>query len=222
MLRKQTYGNYPAVTNMMKAVYEGVQVPMDAALRIETRYFIKTLMTPQAQGMIRSPVPVQAGAGQGRRASGRRAEVRPEEGRRARRRHDGRGHRLCAGHGRHRDRADRPARKPPTRARPTPRTWSKKRVSRGQMTQEKADAVLALITPTTDYDLIKGSDLVVEAVFESREIKAEVTKKAEAQLAARRRVRLQHLDPADHRPGRGLACGPRTSSASTSSRRSTR
>ncbi len=27
---------------------------MDAALRIETRYFIKTLMTPQAQAMIRS------------------------------------------------------------------------------------------------------------------------------------------------------------------------
>ncbi len=54
MIRKQTYGNYPAATNLMKAVYEGVQVPMDAALRIETRYFIKTLMTPQAQGMILS------------------------------------------------------------------------------------------------------------------------------------------------------------------------
>ncbi|MGE5500379.1 MAG: 3-hydroxyacyl-CoA dehydrogenase NAD-binding domain-containing protein, partial [Ignavibacteriales bacterium] len=36
---------------------------------------------------------------------------------------------------------------------------------------------------TTDYSLVKGSDLVVEAVFESREIKAEVTKKAEEQLA---------------------------------------
>ncbi|MFN7231250.1 enoyl-CoA hydratase-related protein, partial [Brevundimonas sp.] len=54
MLRKQSYGNYPAVVNLMKAVYEGIQVPMDAALRIETRYFIKTLMTPQAQAMIRS------------------------------------------------------------------------------------------------------------------------------------------------------------------------
>mgnify|MGYP000223951320 CR=1 FL=1 len=54
MLRKQSYGNYPAVVNLMKAVYEGAQVPMDAALRIETRYFIKTLMTPQAQAMIRS------------------------------------------------------------------------------------------------------------------------------------------------------------------------
>ena len=54
ILRKQSYGNYPAVLNMMKAVYEGVQVPIEAGLRIETRYFIKTLMTPQAQAMIRS------------------------------------------------------------------------------------------------------------------------------------------------------------------------
>ena len=59
----------------------------------------------------------------------------------------------------------------------------KKRLSRGQMTQDKYDATLALVTATTDYDLIKGSDLVVEAVFESREIKADVTKRAEAQLA---------------------------------------
>ncbi|MBD3837801.1 3-hydroxyacyl-CoA dehydrogenase NAD-binding domain-containing protein [Brevundimonas sp.] len=58
----------------------------------------------------------------------------------------------------------------------------KKRLSRGQMTQEKYDATLALVTSTTDYDHVKGSDLVVEAVFESREIKADVTKRAEAQL----------------------------------------
>ena len=34
MIKKQSYGNYPAVLNLMKAVYEGVQVPMDAAMRI--------------------------------------------------------------------------------------------------------------------------------------------------------------------------------------------
>jgi 3-hydroxyacyl-CoA dehydrogenase/enoyl-CoA hydratase/3-hydroxybutyryl-CoA epimerase len=59
----------------------------------------------------------------------------------------------------------------------------KKAVSRGKMTPEKGDAILALITPTTDYGLVKGSDLVVEAVFENRDVKAEVTKKAEAELA---------------------------------------
>src|SRR5690606_15179538 len=59
----------------------------------------------------------------------------------------------------------------------------KKRLSRGQIDQTKYDALLASITATTDYDHIKGSDLVVEAVFENREIKADVTRRAEAQLA---------------------------------------
>ena len=58
-----------------------------------------------------------------------------------------------------------------------------KAVKRGKMTAEKGAAILALIHPTADYDQVKGSDLVIEAVFENRDIKAEVTKKAEAQLA---------------------------------------
>ena len=54
MVRKSTYGNYPAQLNIMRAVYEGLQVPMDAALRIETRYFARTCLTPQATAMIRT------------------------------------------------------------------------------------------------------------------------------------------------------------------------
>ena len=54
MLAKQTWGNYPAQKHILSAVYEGLIVPIDAALRIESRYFVKTLMTPEAKGMIRS------------------------------------------------------------------------------------------------------------------------------------------------------------------------
>ena len=54
MLAKQTWGNYPAQKHILSAVYEGLIVPMDAALRIESRYFVKTMMTPEAKGMIRS------------------------------------------------------------------------------------------------------------------------------------------------------------------------
>ena len=39
MLRKQSFGNYPAQINIMKCVYEGLQVPIDAALRIESPLF---------------------------------------------------------------------------------------------------------------------------------------------------------------------------------------
>ena len=49
-----------------------------------------------------------------------------------------------------------------------------KAVSRGKLTQEKADEVLARITPTADPADVAGVDLVVEAVFESPELKKKV------------------------------------------------
>jgi 3-hydroxyacyl-CoA dehydrogenase/enoyl-CoA hydratase/3-hydroxybutyryl-CoA epimerase len=55
-----------------------------------------------------------------------------------------------------------------------------KDVSRGKRTQADADAVLARIKPTASYDDLAGADLVIEAVFENREIKADVTAKTEA------------------------------------------
>jgi 3-hydroxyacyl-CoA dehydrogenase/enoyl-CoA hydratase/3-hydroxybutyryl-CoA epimerase len=45
------------------------------------------------------------------------------------------------------------------------------------------DGLLARITPTADYADLKGCELVIEAVFEKREIKADVTKKTEAVIA---------------------------------------
>ena len=54
MLHAQTHGNYPAQKNILSCVYEGLQVPIDAGLRIETRYFINTQQRPEAKAMIRS------------------------------------------------------------------------------------------------------------------------------------------------------------------------
>ncbi|WP_420479860.1 3-hydroxyacyl-CoA dehydrogenase NAD-binding domain-containing protein [Brevundimonas sp. FT23028] len=182
MLRKQSYANYPAVLNLMKAVYEGVQVPMDAALRIETRYFIKTLMTPQAQAMIRSLFLSKQELDKG---AVRPAGVPKSDPKKV----------TVLGAGMMGagiayvqalagietiliDQTQEAADKGKAHV----EELLKKRLSRGAITQEKFDALLGSVTATTDYDLIKGSDLVIEAVFENREIKAEVTKKAEAQL----------------------------------------
>lgn len=183
MLRKQSYGNYPAVLNLMKAVYEGIQVPMDAALRIETRYFIKTLMTPQAQAMIRSLFLSKQELDKG---AVRPAGVPKSDPRKV----------TVIGAGMMGagiayvqalagietiliDRTQEDADKGKAHV----ADLLKKRLSKGQITQDKYDALLGSVTATTDYDLIKGSDLVIEAVFENREIKADVTKRAEAQLA---------------------------------------
>lgn len=58
-----------------------------------------------------------------------------------------------------------------------------KAIGRGRSTQAKADALLALIQPTTEYADLEGCDLIIEAVFENRDIKADVTAKAEAVIA---------------------------------------
>ena len=50
----------------------------------------------------------------------------------------------------------------------------KKGVSRGKVTQEKGDALLARIKPTADYSDLEGVDIVIEAVFESEELKKSV------------------------------------------------
>src|SRR5438045_7627433 len=53
-------------------------------------------------------------------------------------------------------------------------------VKRGRAKHEDADKLLARITPTPDYEKLKGADLVIEAVFEDRKVKAEATAKAQA------------------------------------------
>jgi 3-hydroxyacyl-CoA dehydrogenase/enoyl-CoA hydratase/3-hydroxybutyryl-CoA epimerase len=59
-----------------------------------------------------------------------------------------------------------------------------KAVKKGRSTADKRDALLAKIKATTRYEDLAGCDLVIEAVFEDRAIKADVTKKAEAVLGA--------------------------------------
>ena len=183
LLRKQSYGNYPAQLNILKAVYEGLQVPMDAALRIESRYFVKTMMTPQAKGMIRTLFGSMQALGKG---AVRPKSVPPSDPKKV----------AVIGAGMMGagiayvqamagiesvliDTSQEAAEKGKGYA----ADLIKAAVGKGRMTAEKGEATLTLITPTTDYAHVKGCDLVVEAVFENREIKAEVTKKAEAMLA---------------------------------------
>jgi len=61
---------------------------------------------------------------------------------------------------------------------------AQKRVEKGRMTEEAAQALLARITPAADVQALAGCDLIIEAVFENRELKARVTQEAEPQLAA--------------------------------------
>ena len=63
------------------------------------------------------------------------------------------------------------------------RSIEEKKVARGRTTQEKADALLARIHPTGDVADLAGCDLVVEAVFESPELKDKVFRELEPVVA---------------------------------------
>jgi len=54
MLRDKTFDNYPAQRSIMSAVYEGLLVDFDTALKIETRYFVRVLNDPTSRNMIRT------------------------------------------------------------------------------------------------------------------------------------------------------------------------
>jgi 3-hydroxyacyl-CoA dehydrogenase / enoyl-CoA hydratase / 3-hydroxybutyryl-CoA epimerase len=183
MLRKQSYGNYPAQINIMKCVYEGLQVPIDAALRIESRYFAKTAMTPQARGMVRTLFNSmeQLGKGAMRPQGAAKSSANKVAVLGAGMMGAGIAY-VQAGVGIDTVLIDT-TQEGAEKGRDYSKKLVEKAVKRGRMTQDKADALLARITPTTDYDQIKGADLVIEAVFEDRALKADVTRRAEAQLA---------------------------------------
>ena len=182
MVHANTYGNYPAQINILKCIYEGIQVPIDAGLRIETRYFIDTQSRPEAKGMIRSLFlsMQELSKGASRPAGHDKYELKKVAVLGAGLMGAGIAHvQAMAG-------IETVLLDVSQEGAEKGKAYSKrildKQVSRGKMTQEKADGILSLITPSTDYSLIKGSDLVVEAVFEDTELKAKVTKMAEEHL----------------------------------------
>jgi 3-hydroxyacyl-CoA dehydrogenase/enoyl-CoA hydratase/3-hydroxybutyryl-CoA epimerase len=57
------------------------------------------------------------------------------------------------------------------------------RVAKGRMTEAEQAMLLQRITPTASAADLEGCDLIIEAVFEQRALKAEVTREAEPRLA---------------------------------------
>ena len=56
-------------------------------------------------------------------------------------------------------------------------------VAKGRLSEVQQARLLNLITPTADAQDLSGCDLIIEAVFEKRELKASVTREAEPLLA---------------------------------------
>ncbi|MET0248102.1 MAG: 3-hydroxyacyl-CoA dehydrogenase NAD-binding domain-containing protein [Sphingobium sp.] len=181
MTLKTTQGNMVAPEALLSAVYEGVQLPMDRAIRIESKYFARVAADPQAGNMIRTLFVNKNAAERG----ARRPEGEPPAPTKTLAMLGagmmGAGIATVAAQAGidvllfDRDIASAEKGKAHVEAQ------LKARLGKG-MTPEKMAHTLARVTPVTDYAALKGADFVIEAVFEDVSIKAEVTKKVEEVL----------------------------------------
>ncbi len=183
MIKKQTRGLYPAPEAIMACMVEGLQVDLDTALRIESRYLAKLMTGINAKAMINTfffnlnaiksgqsrPAGVPrfkpskvgllgagmmgAGIAYSQAAKGIATVLKDVS----------------------QEKAD------------LGKSYSAKitqgRVDKGRMTADDQKKILDRIQATGSVDDLKGCDLIIEAVFENRELKAKVTKESEPLLA---------------------------------------
>jgi 3-hydroxyacyl-CoA dehydrogenase/enoyl-CoA hydratase/3-hydroxybutyryl-CoA epimerase len=180
MVNGKTKGAFPAAKALLSAVYEGALVPFDVALRIEARWFTSILMNPTSSAMIRSlfvnKEALEKGAVRPQGVPDQRVKKLGVLGAGMM----GAGIALVSAQAgievvlidRDQAAADR--------GKAYSESYMDKGITRKQATPEKKEAVLSLITATADLDALKDCDLIIEAVFEDPEVKAEMTRKVEA------------------------------------------
>jgi 3-hydroxyacyl-CoA dehydrogenase / enoyl-CoA hydratase / 3-hydroxybutyryl-CoA epimerase len=170
------YGsNYPAPISILTCIFEGVQVPFETGLRIESRHFARLLTGKVSRNMIRTTFVNKGLAERGAR--------RPEGVPKANFTKVGvlgagmMGAGIafvCATAG-----IDVILLDTTIEAAERGKGYSEKILSKDvakeKTTEEQASAILGRITPTVDFSQLAGAQLVIEAVFEDTAIKADVT-----------------------------------------------
>ncbi|QDZ29756.1 3-hydroxyacyl-CoA dehydrogenase NAD-binding domain-containing protein [Noviherbaspirillum sp. UKPF54] len=184
MASAKTFGNYPAATDIMSCVFEGGIVDFDTACEVESRYFAHCALSPVAKNLIGtmwfqlnainkgksrpegfapSKVKKVGILGAGMMGAGI-AYVSAKAG------------------------IDVVLLDVSVENAEKGKAYSAglldKAIKRGRETAEGKQALLAKIATTASVEHLAGCDLVIEAVFEDRAIKADMTKKTEAVLAA--------------------------------------
>ncbi|SDJ49816.1 3-hydroxyacyl-CoA dehydrogenase NAD-binding domain-containing protein [Streptomyces indicus] len=174
-LKKQLNGApYPAPRNILAAAVEGSQVDFETALVIEARYFTELVTGQTAKNMIQAFFfdlqAVNSGAN-------RPKDIEPRKVRKVAVLGAGMmGAGIaysCARAGIEVVLKDVSA-DAAAKGKGYSEKLCEKAVKRGRTTQEKADALLALITPTADPADLAGCDAVIEAVFEDPALKHKV------------------------------------------------
>ena len=189
MLLDKTRGNLPAPEAILAAAVEGAQVDFDTAMRIESRYMTKLATGQVAKNMIGTFFfqlnEVKAGRSRPGDAPRRKATKVGVLGAGMM----GAGIAwACASRGVPCVLKDVSLDKAEAGKAYSAKLLAKQ-VEKGRMSPAQAEGVLALITPAADGpsgapSALAGCDLVIEAVFEDRALKARVTREAEEVLDA--------------------------------------
>ena len=182
ILRRETYGNYPAAAAILKCVYEGLLVPFDTALRIEQRYFTEIMQTKEAAAMIRSLFVSLQELNKGARRPAGVPDTRFKKIGILGAGFMGAGIAYVTAKAGipvvllDRDMASA------EKGKAHSDSLISDQVKKGRAKPEDREKLLSLITPTADYADLAGCDLVVEAVFEDSAVKKSATEQAEAVL----------------------------------------
>ncbi len=182
MTRAIGFGNYPAPERILATLYEGLQLPMDKALKVEANYTALLMLDPVAGNMIRT---MFINKGKADKLSARPADVpRMTYGKIAiiGAGTMGAGIAFVAAKAKmevvliDRDMA----------AAEKGKAYAEKRLNRdvekGRTTEAKRDELLSRIHPMVDYGALSDVHLAIETVFEDREVKRDVIAKICAAL----------------------------------------
>ncbi|GGD71363.1 3-hydroxyacyl-CoA dehydrogenase [Emticicia aquatilis] len=182
MIMDKTKGNYPAPIAILSCVYEGLQVNMDRAIPIEARYFVKVATSREAKNLIGV---MFLGKNEADKGASRPKDIPATDVKKL--------GILGAGFMGAgiayvsamagievvlKDITVEAAEK----GKDYSRGLVQKGIERGKTTADKGEKLLSLIKPTAEVADLQGCDLIIEAVFENRELKATVTKEAEPML----------------------------------------
>ncbi|QEA13307.1 3-hydroxyacyl-CoA dehydrogenase NAD-binding domain-containing protein [Comamonas flocculans] len=183
MLRKTTRGRYPAPEAALAAMVEGASVDYDTALRIESRYLAGLMTSPVAHNMVSAFFfdlnAIKSG------------QSRPKVAERFKPTRVGVLGAGMMGAGIAWAQASRGIATPlldvsvekAEHGKAYSARLADKRVEKGRMSAQAREALLACIAPTAEAQDLAGCELIIEAVFENRELKARITREAEPQLA---------------------------------------
>jgi 3-hydroxyacyl-CoA dehydrogenase / enoyl-CoA hydratase / 3-hydroxybutyryl-CoA epimerase len=183
MLNAKTRGLYPAPQAILETMVEGAMVDYDTATRIESRKLAKIMVGQNAKNMITAFFFNLNAIRSGKSRPGEFARWKP-----------GRVGILGAGMmgaGIAHANASRGiacvlkdvSAEKAAAGKAYSEKLAAKAVSRGRLDEVKKAQLLSLIAPTADAVDLKGCDLIIEAVFEQRDLKAKVTQEAEPMLA---------------------------------------